>query len=403
MSRRNRRTQQSLTGIGVIVIILLAIYQFLSGGSNISTTVTATAQLPSGPTSVVATAVPGNPSNPGNGQTSAWLTVYFTNPNPPDQINSGIDQFVVPEINKAQKSIDVTTFDLTLPSFVDAVAAATQRGVQVRIVYDGKNGSQTLVAGQSPTGQDYNPIPILQKAGVQLVNGGRSNGLMHDKIIIIDGRVLFMGSWNMSYNDTFRNNNNLLQITDPTLIANYQAKFNELFVDKQFGTHATVGAQKSQLNIGGTQVLNYFSPVDNVMDKLVALVNGAQHSVRFMIFTYTDQDLANAMISRYQAGVDVAGVIENRGASQGALVPLACAKVPVKVDGNKYTMHHKVIVIDNSIVVTGSFNFTKSADTANDDNVLVIYDPTVAKQYLDEFDRINTLAKDPDPTDIKCP
>jgi phosphatidylserine/phosphatidylglycerophosphate/cardiolipin synthase-like enzyme len=80
---------------------------------------------------------------------------------------------------------------------------------------------------------------------------------------------------------------------------------------------------------------------------------------------------------------------------------LACAKVPVKVDGNKYTMHHKVIVIDNSIVVTGSFNFTKSADTENDDNVLVIYDPAVAKQYLDEFDRINAIATDP--TTLKCP
>lgn len=409
MSRRNRRTQQSLTGIGVIVIVLLAIYQFLSGGSGTQATTTPT--LPPvatvQETSVVpASDTPVSPANPtasNPGQLPSWLKIYFTNPNPPDQVNSGIDQFVVPEIKNAQKTIDVTTFDLTLPSFVDAVVAATQRGVQVRIVYDGKNGSQTLAAAQSPTGQEYNPIPILQNAGVQLVNGGRSNGLMHDKIIIIDSHILFMGSWNMSYNDTFRNNNNLLEITDPTLIANYQAKFNELFLDKKFGTHATVGAQTPQLNIGGVQVLNYFSPVDNVMDKLVGLVNGAQHSVRFMIFTYTDQNLANAMIGRFQAGVDVAGVIENRGASQGALIPLACAKVPVKVDGNKYTMHHKVIVIDNQIVITGSFNFTKSADTANDDNVLIINDPAVAQQYLQEFDRINAVAKDPDPTDIKCP
>ena len=135
-----------------------------------------------------------------------------------------------------------------------------------------------------------------------MVNGGRSSGLMHDKIIIIDGKILYMGSWNMSYNDTFRNNNNLLRITNATLIANYQAKFNELFVDKRFGTHAQVGSQTPQLTINGVQVENYFSPVDNVMDKLVAYVQGAQKSIRFMIFTYTDTDLANAMIARYQAG-----------------------------------------------------------------------------------------------------
>ena len=83
----------------------------------------------------------------------------------------------------------------------------------------------------------------MKDAGILLVDGGRSNGLMHDKIIIIDRRILFMGSWNMSYNDTFRNNNNLLEITNATLVANYQAKFNELFVDKNFGTHAEIGGQ----------------------------------------------------------------------------------------------------------------------------------------------------------------
>jgi phosphatidylserine/phosphatidylglycerophosphate/cardiolipin synthase-like enzyme len=393
MSRK--RQTQSLTGIGLIVVVILAIYSFLSGGGG-SSTVTPTAQLPSMPT------VSGGGSTGGDA-TSSWLKIYFTNPNPPDQVGSGIDQFVVPEINNAQKTIDITSFDLNLPSIVNALVADAQRGVQIRVVYDGKNGSQTLAVAQSPTGQDFNAITVLKGAGIQLVDGGRSSGLMHNKMIIIDGRILFMGSWNMSYNDTFRNNNNLLEITNPTLIANYQAKFDELVAGGHFGTHATVGAQTPQLTIGGVQVLNYFSPVDNVADKLVALVNGAQHSVRFMIFTYTDKNLAAAMISRYQAGVDVAGVIENRGASQGAFVPLFCAKVPVKLDGNKYTMHHKVIVIDGNIVVTGSFNFTKSADTENDDNLLVIYDQAVAKQYLDEFDRINALAKDPDPANTQCP
>ncbi|HVN16507.1 MAG TPA: phospholipase D-like domain-containing protein [Anaerolineales bacterium] len=403
-----RRTSQGITGLGLLVVVIYVLFQIFSGQSS-NAPATATS-VP--PTQVIVTESPtvlpssgslSNGASTDNGQTPAWLKVYFTNPNPPDQIGTGIDQFVVPVINNAQKTIDVTSFDLNLPSFVDALVAAAQRGVQVRVVYDGTNGTQKLSASDSPTGQALDAIQTLKEVGIQLVNGGRSNGLMHDKIIIVDDATLFMGSWNMSYNDTYRNNNNLLEITDPTLIANYQAKFNELFVDKRFGTKAQVGAQTPQMTIGGIQVFNYFSPVDHVMDKLVTLVNGAQKSVRFMIFTFTDQDLANAMISRYQAGVDVAGVIENRGASQGALVPLACAKVPVKVDGNKYTMHHKVIVIDDSIVVTGSFNFTKSADTANDDNVIIIYDPAVAKQYLDEYSRVDALAKAPNSADLKCP
>ena len=75
----------------------------------------------------------------------------------------------------------------------------------------------------------------------------------------------------------------------------------------------------------------------------------------------------------------------------------------VMTDGNKYTMHHKVIIIDDATVITGSFNFTKSADTVNDDNVLIIDNPAVARLYLDEFDRLNSIAKDPDPTSFTCP
>jgi phosphatidylserine/phosphatidylglycerophosphate/cardiolipin synthase-like enzyme len=418
MAGRSRRNQLTIGGL----LVLLAIAAFaafnanpdfqdagLKGLSSFQTLVSdpsvntiQTVLAPSG-NQPLATKRSASSTPPAGGQANAWLKVYFTNPNPPDQVDNGIDKFVVAEVNNAHKSVDVTSFDLNLPSFVNALVAAARRGVQVRVVYDGANGDQKLEAGQSPDGREFDAVSVMQTAGIQLADDGRSNGLMHDKIIIIDGRILFMGSWNMSYNDTFRNNNNLLEITDPTLAANYQAKFNELFVDKHFGTKAKVGAQTPQTTIGGIQVLNYFSPVDHVMDKLVDLVNGAQKSVRFMIFTYTDQALATAMIDRFQAGVDVAGVIENRGASQGALVPLACAKVPVKVDGNKYTMHHKVIVIDNRIVITGSFNFTKSADTINDDNVIVIYDPAVAKQYLAEFDQIEAAAKEPDPADIKCP
>ncbi len=386
----NRRGHQRIALLGLVVIVFLAS----------CTSVIEVPPVESPSATSIATQVPEIATT--SAPNASWLKVFFTNPNPPDQVDNGIDQIVLAEVNKAQKSIDVTSFDFNLPSFVNAVVAAEQRGVEVRVVYDGKNGNQTLDANQSPTGQEFDAVSVTQNAGVQLVNDGRSNGLMHDKIIIIDSKILFMGSWNMSYNDTFRNNNNLLEITDPTLIANYQAKFDELFMDKHFGTHARIGAQTPQMTIDGIQVLNYFSPVDHVMDKLVGLVNGAQKSIRFIAFTYTDQNLAGAMIARFNAGVDVAGVIENRGASQGALVPLACAKVPVKVDGNKYTMHHKVIIIDDSIVITGSFNFTKSADTVNDDNVLVIYDASVAKQYLDEFDRVNSIAKDPDPAELSC-
>ncbi len=329
----------------------------------------------------------------------AWLTLYFTNPNPPDDIQNGVDGKITPLIEAAASTIDVVSFDLNLPSAIQALVKAHERGVRVRVIYDGENGDAEVdndIVGK------FNGVETLSEAGVTMVDGGRSNGLMHNKIILIDGKTLIMGSWNLSYNDTFRNNNNILVITAPQLIANYQAKINEGLEQKRFGAKAKVGAQTPSMTIDGVQVENYFSPVDDVMDKLVQYVQGAQKSVHFYAFTYTHADLSAAMIARSQAGVDVQGVIENRGASQGALVPLFCARLPVKTDGNKYTMHHKVILIDGETVITGSFNFTKSADTANDDNILVIHNAALAEQYEQEYQRILSPANAPDAAKITC-
>lgn len=361
---------------------------------------------PSKPTSVTPLVAASASATPEGGGPSpaglSWLQVFFTNPNPPDDLAHGIDKNVVPLIDGAKSTVDVASFDFNLPSVTNALVNAKKRGVKVRVVVDEVNGNQKLDAIKSAGVDAFDALKALQDAKIPVVDGGRSNGLMHDKIIIIDSSTLFMGSWNMSYNDTFRNNNNLLEITNPDLIANYQAKLNELFGGGHFGTKAQVGAQKPKLTIGGVQVENYFSPVDDVMDKLVAYINGAQKSIRFIAFTYTDHRLSDAMIARAKAGVKVEGVIENRGASNGALVPLVCAKLPVKVDGNKYTMHHKVIIIDDSTVITGSFNFTNTADTANDDNILVIHSPAIAALYNQEFERVNGIASAPAASEMDC-
>ena len=60
----------------------------------------------------------------------------------------------------------------------------------------------------------------------------------------------------------------------------------------------------------------------------------------------------------------------------------------VKKDSNRYKLHHKVFIIDNETVVTGSFNPTSSADTKNDENILIIHDSELASLYLKEFDSL---------------
>jgi phosphatidylserine/phosphatidylglycerophosphate/cardiolipin synthase-like enzyme len=330
--------------------------------------------------------------------TTPDITVYFTSPS--SQTTSGIDQHVVAALNQAKKTIDVASFDFNLPSVTNALERAQGRGIVVRVVVDEENGVQVLRASDAPGKKEFNALRALGAAHIPVVDGGRSNGLMHDKFILIDGSILFVGSWNMSYNDTFRNNNNLVRITNEMIAANYQAKFNEMFVAHRFGAKSTVGALVPRMTIDGVAVENYFSPHDAVMSKIAALVRGAKTSIHFLAFTYTSADLAAAMVAQKKAGIRVQGVIESRGASQGALPALFCNGIAVQTDGNSYTMHDKVIILDGQTVITGSFNFTQSADRYNDENVIILHNRALGALYEQEFNRIVVAAKQP--SNVNC-
>jgi phosphatidylserine/phosphatidylglycerophosphate/cardiolipin synthase-like enzyme len=65
-------------------------------------------------------------------------------------------------------------------------------------------------------------------------------------------------------------------------------------------------------------------------------------------------------------------------------------------------MHHKVIVIDERIVVTGSMNYSTNAEESNDENVIIIDNPEIARLYMQEFDRVWNLGTDPEPSTFAC-
>ena len=92
--------------------------------------------------------------------------------------------------------------------------------------------------------------------------------------------------------------------------------------------------------------------------------------------------------------MSVAGVFEKTGSETqySEYGKMRKAKLDVLQDGNPYVMHHKVIIIDGRTVIFGSFNFTKNADKDNDENLLIIDDPALAKAFEAEFQRVRDVA-----------
>ena len=311
---------------------------------------------------------------------SAAIQVFFTRPQDPDDPSrrtDGVDQYVIAAIENAATSIDIAAYDINLQSVTDALVAAKLRGVQVRVVTDTDN-------------LDRSPIVQLRSVGIP-VTGDERSALMHDKFIIVDGLIMFTGSWNPTDNDTWRNNNNLLRITAPPLVQNFVVEFAEMLQPAGFGPRSPATTPFTSTTVDGVLVETYFSPEDGVAARILSLLGGAQHTVHFMAFSFTRQDFADVLLERADAGVAVRGVFEDRllsGSGRKVFERLQFAGVPVLADGNRYTMHHKVFVIDSATVVTGSYNFSAAAEDSNDENVVILHGPALAGLFETEFDEV---------------
>ena len=192
-------------------------------------------------------------------------------------------------------------------------------------------------------------------------------------------------------NSAYRSDNNLIRIRSADLAQDYLVEFDEMFDDHQFGANSPANTPLPMVDVDGTQVEVYFSPDDGTIEQLIPLVQNAQDEVLFMAYSFTDDDLALAMKEAANSGIKIAGVMDKSqamGNIGGEYEDLLENGIDVRLDGNPYSMHHKVIIIDNQIVITGSYNFSNSAKTRNDENTLVIHSPEIAALYKEEFNRV---------------
>jgi phosphatidylserine/phosphatidylglycerophosphate/cardiolipin synthase-like enzyme len=214
--------------------------------------------------------------------------------------------------------------------------------------------------------------------------------------VIVDDRLVWTGSWNATINDTYRNNNNLLRMTVPALVANYAAEFERMAAG-EFGNSKSGQTPYPLVRMAGATVENYFSPRERVRSRVVDWIDRARLSVEVLAFSFTADEVGDALIARHEAGLPVRVVFEARNAegSGSEYARLRRRGLAVLEDGNCYTMHHKVIIIDQHVVITGSYNFTSRAESVNDENLLIIDDPAIAKLYMDEFARVYAQAQNP--------
>ena len=131
----------------------------------------------------------------------------------------------------------------------------------------------------------------------------------------------------------------------------------------------------------------YFTPPGHAAAAIIKTIDASEREVLVQAYGFTHNGIAQALVRAHQRGVKVRVLMDQNSKTSNRYVigVLTDADMAVRQDGQHAIAHNKVMVIDQIVVITGSFNFTNSAETRNAENVLILKSPDLALQYRLEW------------------
>ena len=279
---------------------------------------------------------------------------------------------IIESIDNAKKSVHCAFYDINLEGLISEIAKKSHTA-DVKIIIDKDNYDEQI-----------------EGDGIKVAN---ARNKMHNKFCVIDADTIITGSTNPTNNGVNKNNNNLVIINSDYIAENYEDEFYELW-NGIYSSGNNVKYNKIHTPIG--QIENYFCPEDCALEnngglyRIIELIRNAESSVKIASFSFTHEGLADELLKADIKGVNVSVLMERkqRNVMGSQYQRVKDFGLNIRLDGNKYTMHHKFIIIDDKIVITGSPNFTLSGFNRNDENMLIIFNEELALGFVKEFDRL---------------
>jgi phosphatidylserine/phosphatidylglycerophosphate/cardiolipin synthase-like enzyme len=314
---------------------------------------------------------------------------------------------LVERINAAQSTIDVSFYSLSGNTagalIANALINAHNRGVRVRVIME---------TATSETAPPRN----LRTAGVPFItddfgaNVG-SEGLQHNKTAVFDlegppqNVWVMTGSWNPTEPGSFTHHQNVLFIQDVALARAYTAEFEQMWGSSTTTPNAAAsrfGRNKRLVTpsvfwIDDAEVRLFFSPqgwgvYGTTEQQIINTLAKAQASIDLGLNLITRQSLVDAMRQRHDEGVKVRGVVGETATTGSVFGPLSSWADVLEFSQSTFgLLHHKYALVDAeapygpSYVITGSHNWSRSANESNDENTLIISSRSLANQFQQEF------------------
>ncbi len=314
--------------------------------------------------------------------------------------NADLKSILINRINNAKRSIDVALYSLSGSVGADvasALIAARNRGVKIRVIGEYDNSTTA-------------PWVTIQNNGIPYINDrigvNDGTGLSHNKFLVFDYRNgapdsvwVVTGSWNPTDPGTNDDRQNVIEIQDVALAGAYTLEFEEMWgsnSDVANASNSRFGSRKlnntpHNFIIDGRKVESYFSPSDRTTSNIAKVIGNAQKSVNIATMTLTRRDLADSIISAMNRNAKTRVILSNSTDSGTQFSYLQSNGVDIRLKGFSVgLLHHKYAVIDaqtgySPTVITGSHNWSSSAENSNDENTLIIHDGQIANFYLQEF------------------
>jgi len=333
---------------------------------------------------------------------SGNIHVYFNGPvntsvatvEEAQSLGTDMNDTVAAWIMSAQHTLDVAAYNFNDQTLEDAFEVAANNGVEIRWIYEGQNAN---------VGLNNLPASIVTHPRTD----GEGSG-MHNKFIVGDvdypeSAFVLTGSTNLTTGNLVQDLNNAIVFEDQSLARAYTIEFNEMWgsdgmtpdaANAKFGPDKTWNTPVDFL-IGGSPVELYFSPSDGTTNAIRQEIEAADSEFEFALLAFTRDDLGDAIAALGQSFfVNPIGSIEQINTTGSEYDNLLANGVQVYPHNISNDLHHKYAIVDHAspandpVVITGSHNWSSSAENVNDENTVIVHDARVANLYHQEFQGI---------------
>lgn len=317
---------------------------------------------------------------------------------------------IVGFINGTKKKLDIAVQELDCRRITDAIINARKRKVSVRLVLEAsyltldKIRTDPYVPGGQHEINRFLHNAILRSA--INVHSDFNPKIFHQKFIVRDGSAVLTGSTNFTDTGVGKNLNHLVIVHDRKVANTYSKEFGEIQQGHFGKLNEGHDEAPRDVVVSNLPIRIAFAPDHNPEMEIMKQMLKAKKKIDFAIFTFAQSSgIDDTMIQLSQAGLTVRGALDSRMANQkwAATRPVKNAGATlyrVPKGGKLGKLHHKLMVIDEQLIIAGSFNYTGPATKLNDENIIIIGDletksvasknaqKQMAKYALDEIDRI---------------